>query len=46
MFKIENISLFNNDKSYSYILSEGINYFQGKNDTGNPFFFKENSTNS
>lgn len=39
MFKIENISLFNNDKSYSYILSEGINYFQGKNDTGKTVFF-------
>lgn len=39
MFKIEKLILINNDKTYTYHFKNGINYFQGKNDTGKTVFF-------
>ena len=39
MFKIEELRLINNEQTYSYRFTNGINYFQGKNDTGKTVFF-------
>lgn len=39
MFKIDKLTLVNKDKTYTYQFTNGINYFQGKNDTGKTVFF-------
>lgn len=39
MFKIEELCLINSEQSYSYRFTNGINYFQGKNNTGKTVFF-------
>lgn len=41
MFRINDLSLINPDgEIYTYKFSDGINYFQGKNDTGKTEFYK------
>lgn len=39
MFKIEELRLINNEQAYLYRFTNGINYFQGKNNTGKTVFF-------
>lgn len=39
MFKIEELCLINGEQTYSYRFTNGINYFQGKNNTGKTVFF-------
>ena len=39
MFKIEELCLINSEQTYSYRFTNGINYFQGKNNTGKTVFF-------
>lgn len=39
MFKIEELCLINGKQAYSYRFTNGINYFQGKNNTGKTVFF-------
>ncbi len=41
MFKIKKLTMYNPiGEQYTYVFSEGINYFQGKNDTGKTEFYK------
>ena len=40
MFRIKSLTMYNNDQEYTYNFSNGINYIQGKNDTGKTVFYK------